>query len=184
MKMYAGYNKQKYTSYIIISIITLLISLFIFGIILSLISGVFSYLALRYSKNENYLNLPIVLYYLSWLNLIWLDNNINLLPEESIWYNFAIAGICAILPALVLYLINKTYVDFKYYKDNVEKNITWEKYKKKKKNKTLKEVNIIDDKEENNDKFVEIRKYKELLDENIITKEEFEKKKKELLDLK
>lgn len=34
-----------------------------------------------------------------------------------------------------------------------------------------------------NDKFYEIRKYKELLDFNIITEEEFLQKKSELLDL-
>ncbi len=33
------------------------------------------------------------------------------------------------------------------------------------------------------DKFAEVMKYKELLDEGIITEEEFERKKKELLDL-
>ena len=33
------------------------------------------------------------------------------------------------------------------------------------------------------DKFTEVMKYKELLDEGIITEEEFERKKKELLDL-
>ena len=33
------------------------------------------------------------------------------------------------------------------------------------------------------DKFEEIRKYKQLLDENIISEEEFEAKKKELLKL-
>lgn len=37
--------------------------------------------------------------------------------------------------------------------------------------------------EETNDKFAQIQKYKELLDNNIITVEEFEKKKKELLNL-
>lgn len=178
------YNKKLYITCTLLCIGTIIMCLFKQNLICYIFSIILSYLSLKFSKNKNYLNLPISLFYISCLNLLWWNNNMNLFPKESIWYNFAIAGICAILPALVLYLINKTYVDFKYYKDNVEKNITWEKYKKKKKNKTLKEVNIIDDKEENNDKFVEIRKYKELLDENIITKEEFEKKKKELLDLK
>lgn len=41
----------------------------------------------------------------------------------------------------------------------------------------------VPDAPSNNDKFVEIEKYKELLDKGIITEEEFERKKKELLGL-
>ena len=43
------------------------------------------------------------------------------------------------------------------------------------------EETIQNDSEPQMDKFEEIRKYKELLDEGIITQEEFEAKKKELL---
>ena len=48
----------------------------------------------------------------------------------------------------------------------------------------VKEVKEEDSHKKNtNDNFIEIRKYKELLDEGIITEEEFNKKKKELLNL-
>lgn len=53
--------------------------------------------------------------------------------------------------------------------------------KKEEQNKNMNEKGT--EEEKNDDKFVEIKKYKELLEEGVITQEEFDKKKKELLNL-
>ncbi len=67
-------------------------------------------------------------------------------------------------------------------KDNVSSGVSniIGKMSKKENNKENQEE---DKKEEQTDPFEEIKKYKELLDLNIITQEEFDKKKKELLNL-
>ena len=60
---------------------------------------------------------------------------------------------------------------------NLASAIQYRKAQRTERNKTAKNK-----KTDNVDKFEEIRKYKELLDEGIITLEEFDAKKKELLD--
>lgn len=65
-------------------------------------------------------------------------------------------------------------------KNTLNKMISSSSIKNEKKNET--QAGVIS-KNSNNDNFAEIRKYKELLDEGIITEEEFSQKKKELLKL-
>jgi len=133
--------EKKCNTLIIISIACLLLSFWDRGLLFPIVAIILSYFALKYSKREKYFELPLIMFYLSCTQLLFVFISIN--TELDSKWDSLISFAIALVPLLVLFLLNVKYVEYNNSK-KINKKLTWEKFLENKKEEKSEESFLSD----------------------------------------